>query len=361
MKSIQANSKSVMVSIFTIVLACSIGAVWCSKSPQDIIAITGATPKAIAATVPSGSMLTIKGCTDKVYTFDSNALSALVPTYIFTREITPDSHYLGAYRYHGIPIANILDGIKIKKPAGAAFDGPHDIIVQFKSRNGKIAQCSYGELVMSGNMFNYILAYKRQPIQPAHEGSAYTKNLYKEDLKGLRLVIACDSDTSRYLDDVVEINLSVPAYDSSLLPKTKKGMSCSSSAIHCITKDTNTIANFSTLQKQTVSNWIMVGHGRGYKGISTVAGFNMKSFLHKNFTHIPKDAWFLFVGCDGYRCIFSYKEIFEHDTGNKLLVATNINEKQVQGNFMVGSTADYFVDRCVWGLSHILMFTVTSH
>lgn len=357
MKNIKTYAKD-MYSVITLIAICSI--LSCTRSPQDFIVVTGATPKAITTPIPEGITLTVNGCIDKVYTFDSNALSAFVPTYLFTREITPKSDYQGAYRYHGIPIVHILDGIKIKKPANAAFDGPHDIIVQFKSRNGKISKFSYGELIMSGNMFSYILAYKREPIQPAKEDSSYTKNLYKEDIKGLRLVIACDTDTSRYLDDVVEINCTVPAYDSSLLPKTKKGISCSSSHINCIFRDYSTIAQFNEVNKQAVSDWVMVGHGRGYKGVSKASGFNMKSFLYNNFVNIPKNAWFLFVGCDGYRCVFSFKEIFEHDTGNKLLVVTHLNGKPVQGNFMVGSTADFFIDRCVWGLSHILMFTDTT-
>jgi len=65
----------------------------------------------------------------------------------------------------------------------------------------------------------------------------------------------------------------------------------------------------------------------------------------------------MFIGCDGYRCLFSYKEIFEQDAGNKLMIVTHINGKSAQGHFMVASTGDFFVDRCVWGLSHILLFT----
>lgn len=328
-----------------------------NNNPKNVIAVTGATPKAIVAPIPDGINLTVKGCTEKVYTFNSSELATLAPTYIFTREISSDKTYLGAYRYHGISIINILDGIKIKKPVDAAFDGPGDIIVQFKSRNGNTSQCSYGELVMSGNMFNYILAYKREPIQPAKEGNTYSKNLYREDLKGLRLVIACDRDTSRYLDDVVEINLTVPQYDCSALPKTKKGKRCSSSYILCTSPNKSHRATFTGVSQQTISDWVQVGHGRGYKGIVQVKGFNLKSFLYQNFSYIPHDAWFLFVGCDGYRCLFSYKEIFEHDSGNKIIIATHINGKPSQGNYMLASTDDFFVDRCVWGLSHILLFT----
>lgn len=326
------------------------------NNPQNIIAVTGATPKAIVAPIPDNITLTVKGCTTKVYTFNNRELEALASSYLFTREISDEGTYLGAYRYHGIPIINILDGIKIKKPADAAFDGPHDIIVQFKSRKGKISKCSYGELVMSKNMFNYILAYKREPIQPAKEGDSYTKNLYKKDIKGLKLVIACDIDTTRYLDDVIEINLLLPNYDDSLLPETKKGKSCLATRVVCISQGKPHTADFLHVQPQAVSNWIQVGHGRGYKGISNAKGFNLKYFLVKNFSPIPHDAWFLFVGCDGYRCVFSYQEIFEHDSGNKLLIATHINGKPAQGNYMLASTDDFFVDRCVWGLSHILLF-----
>lgn len=331
-----------------------------NNNPQDIIAVTGATPKAVVVPIPEDTNLTVRGCTAKVYTFNSTELATLASTYLFTREISSDKTYLGAYRYHGISIINILDGIKIKKPVDAAFDGPHDIIVQFKARNGKISQCSYGELVMSANMFSYILAYKREPIQPAKEGDSYTKNLYKEDIKGLKLVIACDNDTTRYLDDVVEINLLVPRYDNLFLPEAKKGKSCSSTHIECISLGKLHTANFSKVQPQTLSNWIQVGHGRGYKGISNAKGFNLRSFLTKNFSFIPHDAWFLFVGCDGYRCVFSYKEIFEHDSGSELFIATQIDGTSVQGNYMVASASDFFVDRCVWGLSHILLFSDTN-
>jgi len=325
-------------------------------NPHDIIAITGATPKAITAPIPEGITLIINGCTPKAYEFNSDTLKAFVPTCLFTREINETKTYEGAYRYHGIPIINILDGIKIKKSADSAFDGPHDIIVQFKSRNGKISSCSYGELVMSGNMFNYILAYKREPIQPSKEGDTYKKNMHKENIKGLRLVIASDADTSRYLDDVVEINLTEPNINSLALPKTEKGKQCTSNQIVCISHDARHLATFSNTKEQTVSQWVQVGHGRGYKGIVQADGYNLKSFLYNNFWHIPRNAWFMFVGCDGYRCIFSYREIFEQDTGDKLMIATQINKKPAPGNLMVASTGDFFVDRCVWGLSHIILF-----
>jgi len=61
------------------------------------------------------------------------------------------------------------------------------------------------------------------------------------------------------------------------------------------------------------------------------------------------------VGCDGYRCLFSGREIFDIDEGESILISDEMNGKAVRGGLMLAPVEDYFIDRAVWGLSHIVV------
>ena len=81
----------------------------------------------------------------------------------------------------------------------------------------------------------------------------------------------------------------------------------------------------------------------------------MKEFLKKNFPNCTDKDYFMFIGCDGYRNLFSGKEIFSTKDGNSFMIVTKIDGKKPAGNQLVAPTSDYFLDRAIWGLTHIVL------
>ena len=92
----------------------------------------------------------------------------------------------------------------------------------------------------------------------------------------------------------------------------------------------------------------------GFKGISTASGYNLVSFLEKNFPSNGEEYFYLFVACDGYRSLFSGTEIFRTAAGRETMIITEMDGEKPSGGLTLGPVLDYFVDGNVWGLSHVV-------
>jgi hypothetical protein len=105
-----------------------------------------------------------------------------------------------------------------------------------------------------------------------------------------------------------------------------------------------------------ISDWVRTGHGRGLKGDrpAYASGYHLPSFLKQNFPDCGPDDFFVFTACDGYRSTFSGREIFNTQAGNAFLLLNSLNGEPPKGGQTIGAASDFFVDRCVWGLSHVV-------
>ena len=338
--------------------ACIVLCAMCACGNKDyskIIAVTGATPLAVAVDAPADIQLTVKGLVKREYTFSGEALRALATTRIRTREISPEGKFQGTYIYVGIPVYNLLEGIAPEKPKDAVYDRPLDMYVTFTSSSGKKSRFSYGELTMTDDSLPVTLAFDRKQLLPSKDPEKYEKNMHKDNLKGLRIICPREFDTARYCDDVVSVMLSVPETPDSLLPKMTKGVKCSSAALKCVADGKENAAVFSGIPVIDSGKWVRVGHGRGYKGVSHAAGYDIRAFLKKNFPGCGPDSFFMFIACDGYRSIFSGREIFSTEDGESCMIVNKMDGKEPRGGIMLASIRDYFVDRNIWGLSHIVL------
>ncbi len=327
----------------------------CSGRGIDVEALTGATPLAVEHDVPRGVTLSVNGMVKKEYRFSRRALNGMASTRLRTREVTPEGEFLGAYIYYGIPLFNILEGVAPKKPDDAPFDRPLDMIVEVVSESGTKSLFSYGELTMTDDRHPVTLAFRREQVLPSKDPEKYRKNSFTEDVDGLKLVCPRDPDTERYLDKVVSITLTTPDVQYGKLPVMKQGKKCKSGTIQCVESGKSRKGSFDGVPGRKVTGWVRVGHGRGYKGISSASGYKLRAFLKQNFPGCGEDNYFLFVACDGYRTIFSGSEIFATEDGESFIIADKLDGKRPPGGIMLAPVDDYFVDRDVWGLTHIVL------
>jgi hypothetical protein len=107
------------------------------------------------------------------------------------------------------------------------------------------------------------------------------------------------------------------------------------------------------LDLQQIENWRRIGHGRGLKSKhpEQAKGFLFSDLLKKTFPQIKRDDAVLVIAIDGYRSLFSGREILEHTQGQRLLIRHAATEGQ---GWSVLAAGDFFVDRCVWGVSHVV-------
>ena len=347
--------KQIVASLALILMLLT--AISCSKNKLEIMAVTGATPRAIDVEVPGGFNLVVDGLVKRTYAFSAAALNAFPSTWLRTREISPSGEFLGTYAYTGIPLYNIMDGVAPEKPKTAAFDRPLDMLVTFTSADGKKAVFSYGELAMVDDSLPVVLAFDRREVLPTKEGAAktYTHNRFRENLKGLRLICAADPDNARYLDNVVKVTFSDPVVTAAGLPVMKKGSKCSSAGITGHWKGKAAPITTAGVSRVDYKNWVRTGHGMGYKGMSRAEGSSLREVLKKNFPGCGDKNFYLFIACDGYRVLLSGREIFLHETGRSMVIIDKLDGKAPKEGPMLGPLTDYFADRDVWGLSHIVV------
>lgn len=347
--------RSIQIALSGMLLSCLALFTGCGNNISEIMTVTGATPLATQESVPGDVSLRITGMVKKEYNLSSRVLNRFATARIRTREVTAGGEYDGAYVYTGIPLYNILEGVTPEKPKTAAFDRPLDMVVTLHSRSGRKAHFSYGELVMTDDRHPFTLAFHRRQVLPGKNPEKYTLNKYKDTVTGLRLICPRDPDTARYLDDVTEMTLVlIPAPDDRL-PVMKKGSKCTSGGITLITGDTSNIASFADVSRQKTYGWVRIGHGQGYKGVASVEGYSLRSFLKNNFKGCGPDNFFLFIACDGYRTLLSGREIFLSNDGASSVIATILDGTEASGKYMLAPIDDYFVDRDVWGLTHVVM------
>ncbi|MBN1532654.1 MAG: hypothetical protein JXA20_08335 [Spirochaetes bacterium] len=353
------STKSLFRCTLTALCAAALCLTACSgeRDYAAVMAVTGATPIALREQVPAGTSLEVSGLTKQVYRFDDDSLSALAGTYVRTREVSPEGEFLGTYRYSGISLVHLLEGIAPKNEEGAAFDRPLDMAVTFVSGSGSRVDFGYGELTMVDDADAPVLAYSRTELRPnkLKKGQVYDKNRHHGPLKGLRLICPSEPDTGRYLDDVVKIVLRRPSLPAGDIPAMQRGAKCSSNALTGIRDGKGAPMSLQGVARVSIDGWVRTGHGRGYKGISSAQGYSLAGLLKRNFPGAGAGSYFLFVACDGYRVLFSGREIFETGRGKRMMLIDRMDGTTPPGGLMLGPVDDYFVDRDVWGLSHIML------
>ena len=357
------NKKSIILTVFVVLASAAAFILWDVITYRDYIdAFSGATPLALEEKVPDSLTFQVKGKVKQVYQFNSRSFRLLAKTRVRTFEVSPGGEIMGAYIYTGIPVHYIMEGIVPEKKETDAFDRPMDIVVEFFSAAGESARFSYGELTCADDGLPITLAYHRTPLLPDKDPESYTRNKTKENIIGLRLICPRERDTSRYLDNVLYGTLTVLETPDHLLPPLKKKSKCTSPSITCIEAGSRRPASYDNVPNIEVSNWSRIGHSRGIKGDHPAAasGYHLPTFLKRNFPGCSPEDFFLFIGCDGYRGIYSGREIFCTDAGNALILLETMNGKPPKGGKTIAATSDFFLDRCVWGLSHIVRSQVSD-
>ena len=321
----------------------------------NAVTVTGATPIALAQMVPRGCQLSIDGQVQKSCDLGSSALRAFATTRIRTRELAPEGGYEGAYIYVGIPVFNILEGIAPAYPEGRQMNNPTDFMVTFTNTSGAQSHFTYNELIYTDDCLPVTLAYSGSPLLPSTRPDAYRKNLRTGEVRGLKLIAPRDADTGRFLDDVVCMTLWIPSIPETLLPQRQKGLDCSANRLIGIEGDHERELSLEGLELRTSNDWVRLGHGHGFDSISKVKGYGLGPFIRKNFPQVGLDDYVLFVSCDGYRSLFSAREIFGTKGGDNMLILTEMDGQSPRGGFMLACLDDFFVDRSIWGISHVVL------
>jgi hypothetical protein len=256
--------------------------------------------------------------------------------------------FVGAYRYDGYSLFDILNERILNKKNKEEFRPIIDLYVEIENAKGEKVIVSWGEIYYPNVMHNSIIATEVMRIVPSK-----SKDLWPLPQQS-RLVIASDLITERNISQPVKITVRSwsqsfkvdrdisPLYTSTFKFFNGKAMPVDYSKVP------------SKLQTETIEG-IFYGRGRGIHTTQPWCGVYMKDFFKGsvpfNRNNLMKGV-FVFVGLDGYRSVYTYSEIMNRsDQSEVLLVPT---EKEADGGkFRVYPSCDFFSDRAVKALSEI--------
>jgi hypothetical protein len=261
--------------------------------------------------------------------------------------------FVGAYRYEGYSIYDILNDRILKKKNESEFSPIIDLYVEVENAKGDKVVLSWGEIYYPAQRHQIIIATQVARIVPSK-----TKDLWPLPDEP-KLVVGQDLISERNISSPVKITVkSYPVsfrvnreMDTLFSPEIKiffreqfKG-ALSGFPVHI------PIQHYPT---------VFYGRGRGIHGISTFTGVPLDEILDKQYPVSEenlKQGMLAIVAIDGYRCAFSYSEIFNRNDQQNLLLVDRKDDMD-GGAFSVFPAADFFSDRAVKAISEIHFYLI---
>jgi len=256
--------------------------------------------------------------------------------------------FLGAYRYDGYSIYDILNHVVLKKKNEAEFPPIIDLFVKIENAEGESVVFSWGELYYPVHRHEIIIATKVARIVPSK-----TKDLWPlpEDIK---VVAGHDLVTDRNLSNPVKITV-MSADASYEINRELSPLFCPSIKIVDKGKQLDEIQHVSDKNGVHTYESVFYGRGRGIHSTSPFTGVMLKEVLKLYFTLDQKalrEGYFIIAAADGYRCVFTFSEIFNRNDQAEVLLIEDPKSTD-GGAFRLFPAGDFFSDRAIKAVSEM--------
>jgi len=256
--------------------------------------------------------------------------------------------FVGAYRYDGYSLFDILEKRVLKKANSEEFDPIIDMYVEIENNTGEKVVFSWGEIFYPNNLHRILIADGVTRIVPSK-----TNDLWELPVES-RLVAANDLITERNISSPVRIT--VRSFPKSFV--VVKGMSpMFSKQINLFSNgsQSGSINGYPSGSAEITFNTIFYGRGRGIHSTEPFKGVMLKDILAGTYPvsreNIQKGIMCISAE-DGYRCALSWSELFNrNDQQEFLLVRTATDEDG--GLFRIFPACDFFSDRAIKSVKEI--------
>ena len=261
--------------------------------------------------------------------------------------------FVGAYRYDGYSLYDLLNLAVLKKKNEAEFPPIIDLYVEIENDKGEKVVFSWGEIYYPIHRHEILVATQVARIVPSK-----TKDLWPLPTDS-RLVVAADLLTHRNISNPTRIT--VKSYSGKyLITKGMSPMYCESFSISQDSKQLGEIKILpADLQKLTYPA-VFYGRGRGIHGTTPFNGILLKELVSKYIKvdeNNLKTGMFVIAGKDGYHATYSLSEVMNRNDQAEFLVTES--EKDADGGaFMVYPAADFFSDRALKSMESIRFINI---
>ncbi|MCX6255458.1 MAG: hypothetical protein NTV31_13395 [Bacteroidia bacterium] len=256
--------------------------------------------------------------------------------------------FVGAYRYDGYSLFDILDKRIIRKSNSIDFKPIIDLYIEIENEQGEKVVFSWGEIYYPSNLHKIIIASSVSRIVPSK-----TKESWPIPGES-KIAAANDLVTERNISSPVKITVkSFPG--SFIVAKALSPMYSPQIMIFTGSKLTGEIERIPENINNETFNTIFYGRGKGIHSTTPFTGALLKDILQDYYPikrENLKSGIMCFAGKDGYRCAVSYSELFNrNDQQEFMLIKTKAEEDG--GLFRVFAAADFFSDRAIKSVSEI--------
>jgi hypothetical protein len=256
--------------------------------------------------------------------------------------------FVGAYRYDGYSLFDVLNSTVIKKANGSEFRPVIDLYVEVENANGEKVVFSWGEIYYPINLHKIIIANAVARIVPSK-----TKDLWPLPSES-KVVAGGDLVTERNISSPVKIT--VKSYPHSF--KMQQGMSpLYSNAAELFNYSENPVKLETISPESTVLtfNTVFYGRGKGIHSTTPFKGYQLKDIIQKYYPFTKKNlqtGMLCIAGKDGYRSAVSYSELFNRNDQQEFMIIMTKSQED-GGLFRIFASADFFSDRAVKSVSEI--------
>ena len=264
--------------------------------------------------------------------------------------LNPDgsNKFIGAYKYEGYSLFDILNSVKLQKKNKDEFSPIIDLYVEISNDRGDKVIFSWGEIYYPNNLHNIIIANSVMRIVPSK-----TKDLWPLP-ETSKLVVGTDLLTERNISNPSKIT--VRSADASF--KTEKGLSPMFSESFKMITENGKVVVIKNLPKElnkVTYHTIFYGRGKGIHSTTPFTGYESKQVIEPYYKLSKENlqhGLFVFAGLDGYRVAITYAELFNRNDQAEFLLISEPDNKD-GGTYKLFPAPDFFSDRAVKSLTEV--------
>ncbi len=265
-----------------------------------------------------------------------------------------EDKFVGAFRYVGYSLSDILNPFIINKANAEAFPPLIDLYVEIENDNGEKVVLSWGEIYYANRLNEIIFATGVARIIP-------DKSKEMWDLpQTSKLIVGNDLITARNISNPVKITVKSWANDDIAIIKGKKPLYSPEADVYNAGQLVKTINQESDFSKSKTLHTIFYGKGRGLHSTKPFTGLSMAGVLSDaadfNSVNLQK-CLVTVVADDGYRTVYSYSELCNRNDQSEVLLICN-PELTDNGIFRLFPSCDFFSDRAIKGISRIYLANI---
>jgi hypothetical protein len=258
------------------------------------------------------------------------------------------ARFVGAYRYDGHSLFDILKERHVHKRNAGAFPSVIDLLVVVENGRGEKAVLSWGEIFYPRVLHRAIIATGVAPVIPTHTGEKWPIP------SKTRLVVGSDLLAERQIEEPMTITvLSAPIRIEG--EKGLKPLYSEAAKLLSRGKEVGRIDRLPPGVPQAEYPSVFYGRGRGFHGVHTFKGALLKDLLADVFAadaaHLRR-GYFVLAAPDAYRITVSYSELFNRNDHAEFLL-TESGAGEDGGRFTVYPAPDFFSDRAIKAVSAI--------